>query len=35
MLPVNVWTLVSEKEQHLRVMMRMQGLRDIVYFRVM
>lgn len=34
LLPVNVYTLVSEKEQHLMRMMRMQGLRDGVYFGV-
>ena len=34
LLPVNIYTLVSEKEQHLMRMMRMQGLRDGVYFGV-
>ncbi|PRW44292.1 ABC transporter A family member 7-like isoform A [Chlorella sorokiniana] len=34
-LPVGVHTLVSEKEQHLRVMMKMQGLSDGPYYFVM
>jgi hypothetical protein len=34
LLPVNVFTLVHEKERHLRIMMRMQGLSEGVYYAV-
>uniref|UniRef100_A0A1D1ZSY0 ABC transporter domain-containing protein n=1 Tax=Auxenochlorella protothecoides TaxID=3075 RepID=A0A1D1ZSY0_AUXPR len=34
LLPVNVYSLVHEKEENLRMMMKMQGLRDGVYFAV-
>lgn len=34
MLPVNVYLLVHEKELHLRVMQRMQGLRETAYYVV-
>lgn len=34
LMPHNVHTLVLEKEVHLRIMMKMQGLRDGVYFAV-
>lgn len=34
MLPINVYMLVHEKERHLRIMMRMQGLRDEAYYVV-
>lgn len=34
LLPVNVFTLVHEKEQHLRIMQRMQGLGEGVYYVV-
>jgi len=34
LLPVNVYALVLEKERHLRIMMRMQGLREGVYYAV-
>lgn len=33
-LPINVYGLVHEKEHHLRIMMRMQGLREGVYYIV-
>lgn len=35
MLPVGVHALVHEKEAHLRVMMRMQGLSDAAFYCVM
>lgn len=34
MLPINVYNIVYEKEHHLRIMMRMQGLNDSTYFVV-
>jgi ABC-type multidrug transport system ATPase subunit len=34
MLPVNVYSLVHEKEHHLRIMQRMQGLGDAPYYAV-
>ncbi len=34
MLPINVYSLVHEKEHHLRIMQRMQGLGDGAYYVV-
>lgn len=34
MLPINVYMLVHEKERHLRIMQRMQGLGEGVYYVV-
>lgn len=34
LLPINIYAMVQEKEKHLRIMMRMQGLRDGAYYAV-